>query len=157
MYSLSQQDTSRDNRLNMLVESRVRREVQARFGGEFLETYRRNTARHRVLSLRMQALYPAAVVSVQIAEVPDLVSFRFAHVTIFVRKVFFVAEAARPMLDRLEFDFPSVHAVEQTEQTVFGLVFSGFGEQIHRTRLEMESAHSPHGSSEWTVSRTASS
>jgi len=26
--------------------------VQARFGGEFLETYRRNTARHRVLSLR---------------------------------------------------------------------------------------------------------
>ena len=24
MYSLSQQDTSRDNRLNMLVESRVR-------------------------------------------------------------------------------------------------------------------------------------
>ena len=40
MYSLSQQDTSRDNRLNMLVESRVRREVKARFGGEFLETYR---------------------------------------------------------------------------------------------------------------------
>ena len=52
MYSLSQQDTSRDNRLNMLVESRVRREVQARFGGEFLETYRRNTARHRVLRER---------------------------------------------------------------------------------------------------------
>ena len=52
MYSLSQQDTSRDNRLNMLVESRVRREVQARFGGEFLETYRRNTARHRVLKCR---------------------------------------------------------------------------------------------------------
>ena len=39
----------------MLVESRVRREVQARFGGEFLETYRRNTARHRVLSLRLTA------------------------------------------------------------------------------------------------------
>ena len=57
MYSLSQQDTSRDNRLNMLVESRVRREVQARFGGEFLETYRRNTARHRVLSLRQKAQY----------------------------------------------------------------------------------------------------
>ena len=57
MYSLSQQDTSRDNRLNMLVESRVRREVQARFGGEFLETYRRNTARHRVLSLRLTAQY----------------------------------------------------------------------------------------------------
>lgn len=36
----------------MLVESRVRREVQARFGGEFLETYRRNTARHRVLKCR---------------------------------------------------------------------------------------------------------
>lgn len=57
MYSLSQQDTSRDNRLNMLVESRVRREVQARFGGEFLETYRRNTARHRVLSLRLKSQY----------------------------------------------------------------------------------------------------
>ena len=57
MYSLSQQDTSRDNRLNMLVESRVRREVQARFGGEFLEIYRRNTARHRVLSLRLTAQY----------------------------------------------------------------------------------------------------
>ena len=56
MYSLSQQDTSRDNRLNMLVESRVRREVQARFGGEFLETYRRNTARHRVLSLRLYSV-----------------------------------------------------------------------------------------------------
>ena len=38
MYSLSQQDTSRDNRLNMLVESRVRREVQARFGGCLLYT-----------------------------------------------------------------------------------------------------------------------
>ena len=41
----------------MLVESRVRREVQARFGGEFLETDRRNTARHRVLSLRLKAQY----------------------------------------------------------------------------------------------------
>ena len=41
----------------MLVESRVRREVQARFGGEFLETYRRNTARHRVLSLRLTSQY----------------------------------------------------------------------------------------------------
>lgn len=75
-----------------------------------------NACRPGIAEIRgMQALYPAAVVSVQIAEVPVLVSFRFAHVTIFVRKVFFVAEAARPMLDRLEFDFPSVHAVEQTE------------------------------------------
>ena len=41
----------------MLVESCVRREVQARFGGEFLETYRRNTARHRVLSLRLTSQY----------------------------------------------------------------------------------------------------
>lgn len=57
MYSLSQQDTSRDNRLNMLVESRVRREVQARFGGEFLETYRSNTTRRRVLSLRLKSQY----------------------------------------------------------------------------------------------------
>lgn len=57
MYSLSQQDTSRDNRLNMLVESRVRREVQARFGGEFLETYRSNTTRRRILSLRLKSQY----------------------------------------------------------------------------------------------------
>lgn len=57
IYSLSQQDTSRDNRLNMLVESRVRREVQARFGGEFLETYRSNTTRRRVLSLRLKSQY----------------------------------------------------------------------------------------------------
>ena len=126
--------------------------------GEYRQHKISGNACGRIAEIRgMQALYPAAVVSVQIAEVPDLVSFRFAHVTIFVRKVFFVAEAARPMLDRLEFDFPSVHAVEQAVQAVFGLVFSGFGEQIHRTRLEMESAHSPHGSSEWTVSRTASS
>ena len=105
----------------------------------------------------MQALYPAAVVSVQIAEVPDLVFFRFAHVTISVRQVFSVAEAARPMLDRLEFDFPSVHAVEQAEQAAFGPIFPGFGEQIHCSRLETESVHSPQGSSEWTVSRTGSS
>ena len=57
MYSVSQQDTSRSNRLNMLVESRVRREVQARFGGEFLETYRSNTTRRRVLSLRLKSQY----------------------------------------------------------------------------------------------------
>lgn len=41
----------------MLVESRVRREVQARFGGEFLETYRSNTTRRRVLSLRLKSQY----------------------------------------------------------------------------------------------------
>ena len=41
----------------MLVESRVRREVQARFGGEFSETYRRNTARRWVLSLRLKSQY----------------------------------------------------------------------------------------------------
>ena len=41
----------------MLVESRVRREVQARFGGEFVETYRRDAARHRVLSLRLTSQY----------------------------------------------------------------------------------------------------
>lgn len=115
----------------------------------------------RIAEIRgMQALYPAAVVSVQIAEVPDLVFFRFAHVTISVRQVFSVAEAARPMLDRLKFDFPSVHAVEQAVQAVqaaFGPIFPGFGEQIHRSRLETESVHSPHGSSEWTVSRTGSS
>lgn len=112
----------------------------------------------RIAEIRgMQALYPAAVVSVQIAEVPDLVFFRFAHVTISVRQVFSVAEAARPMLDRLEFDFPSVHAVEQAVQAAFGPIFPGFGEQIHRSRLETESVHSPHGSSEWTVSRTGSS
>lgn len=75
--------------------------------GEYRQHKISGNACGRIAEIRgMQALYPAAVVSVQIAEVPDLVSFRFAHVTIFVRKVFFVAEAARPMLDRLELIFP---------------------------------------------------
>ena len=41
------------DRLNMLMESRIHGDVYVRFGGEFLETYRRNTVRRRVLSLRI--------------------------------------------------------------------------------------------------------
>lgn len=112
----------------------------------------------RIAEIRgMQALYPAAVVSVQIAEVPDLVFFRFAHVTISVRQVFSVAEAARPMLDRLEFDFPSVHAVEQAVQAASGLSFLDSVNRYTVPGSKSESVHSPHGSSEWTVSRTGSS
>lgn len=92
MYSLSQQDTSRDNRLNMLVESRVRREVQARFGGEFLETYRSNTTRRRVLSLRLKSQYLfffagglvsvfLAVVVLYMAGVSQLVCLSFGAVS----------------------------------------------------------------------------
>lgn len=40
------------DRLNMLMESRIHGDVYVRFGGEFLETYRSNTTRRRVLSLR---------------------------------------------------------------------------------------------------------
>ena len=47
-------DTSRDNRLNMLVESRVRREVQARFGGEFLKPTVEIRQEHRVLAYGSQ-------------------------------------------------------------------------------------------------------
>ena len=45
------------DRLNMLMESRIHGDVYVRFGGEFLETYRSNTTRRRVLSLRLTAQY----------------------------------------------------------------------------------------------------
>jgi len=41
----------------MLMESRIHGDVYVRFGGEFLETYRSNTTRRRVLSLRLKAQY----------------------------------------------------------------------------------------------------
>ena len=43
------------DRLNMLMESRIHGDVYVRFGGEFLETYRSNTTRRRVLSLRLKS------------------------------------------------------------------------------------------------------
>ena len=43
MFSLSSQDTRRKVRLNEKVESRVRGDLYARFGGECLETYRDKT------------------------------------------------------------------------------------------------------------------
>ena len=45
------------DRLNMLMESRIHGDVYVRFGGEFLETYRSNTTRRRVLSLRLKSRY----------------------------------------------------------------------------------------------------
>ena len=44
------------DRLNMLMESRIHGDVYVRFGGEFLETYRSNTTRRRVLSLHNQVV-----------------------------------------------------------------------------------------------------
>ena len=41
----------------MLMESRIHGDVYVRFGGEFLETYRSNTTRRRVLSLRLESQY----------------------------------------------------------------------------------------------------
>ncbi|GHT57555.1 hypothetical protein AGMMS50239_00070 [Bacteroidia bacterium] len=41
-----------ENRLITLVESRIRRNVYVRFGGEYLETYHSNMVRRRVLSLQ---------------------------------------------------------------------------------------------------------
>lgn len=40
--------------MKMLVESRIRREVYVRFGGECLQTYRSNTKRRRALSLQRE-------------------------------------------------------------------------------------------------------
>lgn len=45
------------NRLRMNMESRIHGDVYVRFGGEFLETYRSNTTRRRVLSLRLKSQY----------------------------------------------------------------------------------------------------
>ena len=45
------------DRLNMLMESRIHGDVYVRFGGEFFETYRSNTTRRRVLSLRLKSQY----------------------------------------------------------------------------------------------------
>lgn len=39
------------------MESRIHEDVYVRFGGEFLETYRSNTTRRRVLSLRLKSQY----------------------------------------------------------------------------------------------------
>lgn len=39
MFNMSSQDTRRKVRLNEKVESRVRGDLYARFGGEYLETY----------------------------------------------------------------------------------------------------------------------
>ena len=39
------------------MESRIHGDVYVRFGGEFLETYRSNTTRRRVLSLRLKSQY----------------------------------------------------------------------------------------------------
>lgn len=51
-------------RLIKLVESRIRGDLYVRFGGEHLETYHRNVARRRMLSLHNQCiLSPERVVS----------------------------------------------------------------------------------------------
>lgn len=44
-------------RLMITMESRIHGDVYVRFGGEFLETYRSNTTRRRVLSLRLKSQY----------------------------------------------------------------------------------------------------
>ena len=51
MFSMSSQNTFGKVRLNDKVESRVRGDLYARFGGEYLEICRGNTVRRRVLSL----------------------------------------------------------------------------------------------------------
>ena len=43
-------------RLIKLVESRIRGDLYVRFGGEYLETYHRNVARRRMLSLHNQCI-----------------------------------------------------------------------------------------------------
>lgn len=52
MFSMPSQNTRRKVRLNEKVESRVRGDLYARFGGEYLETYHcKKVARRWVLSL----------------------------------------------------------------------------------------------------------
>lgn len=46
------------NKLKILVESRIRGNVYVRFGGEYMETYYSNIARHRVLSLHYVITQP---------------------------------------------------------------------------------------------------
>lgn len=45
--------TQENYKTDMLAESRIRGDVYVRFGGEYLETYRSNAARRRVLSLHL--------------------------------------------------------------------------------------------------------
>ena len=44
-------------KMPLWAESRIHGDVYVRFGGEFLETYRSNTTRRRVLSLRLKSQY----------------------------------------------------------------------------------------------------
>lgn len=83
------------DRLNMLMESRIHGDVYVRFGGEFLETYRSNTTRRRVLSLRLKSQYLfffagglvsvfLAVVVLYMAGVSQLVCLSFGAVSGFL-------------------------------------------------------------------------
>lgn len=45
-------------RLILVMESRIRRNVYVRFGGEYLETYCSNTTTRRILSLLIEAGKP---------------------------------------------------------------------------------------------------
>ena len=49
-------------RLIELMESRIRRNVYVRFGGEHLKTYHSNMARRWVLSLQHKILFPVVTV-----------------------------------------------------------------------------------------------
>jgi len=57
------------NKLKILVESRIRGNVYVRFGGEYMETYYSNIARHRVLSLHYTLTQPFVL---QIFKLMDL-------------------------------------------------------------------------------------
>ncbi len=58
------------DRLNMLMESRIHGDVYVRFGGEFLETYRSNTTRRRVLSLRLNSFRTPVRFAAGLADLP---------------------------------------------------------------------------------------
>ncbi len=49
-------------RLIELMESRIRRNVYVRFGGEHLKTYHSNMARRWVLSLQNRELFPVVTI-----------------------------------------------------------------------------------------------
>lgn len=74
-------------RLTELMESRIRRNVYVRFGGEHLKTYHSNMERRWVLSLQHKILFPVVTVIIMEAFINKM---RRLHG---VRKMIVVEEA----------------------------------------------------------------
>ena len=64
-------------RLIELMESRIRRNVYVRFGGEHLKTYHSNMARRWVLSLHNRELFPVVTIIIYVVVVSFCFEFYF--------------------------------------------------------------------------------